>query len=55
MTKPEKYSVFGMIAMISVTHKEIPTLLNSISNVLAYACGVVFFIMALWCVIRGAK
>ena len=55
MTRPEKYWVFGMIMMLSVTHKEIPTLLNSISNVLAYTCGVGFFTAMLWCAIRGEK
>jgi hypothetical protein len=55
MTKSEKYWVFGMIMMLSVTHKEIPTLLNSISNVLAYTVGIGYFIAMLWCAIRSEK
>ena len=55
MTKCEKYWVFGMILMLSITHKEVPTLLNSISNVLCYIGGFGFFIAMLWCAIRGEK
>jgi len=55
MTKCEKYWVFGMILMLSVTHKEVPTLLNSIGNVVAYVGGIGFFVAMVWCFIRGEK
>jgi len=55
MSKLEKYFVFGMIMMLSVTHKEVPTLLNSIGNVLAYTVGCGYFVAMLWCAIWGEK
>lgn len=55
MTKVEKYWVFGMIMMLSVTAKDVPTLMNSISNVVCYLTGFGFFVAMLWCAIRGKK
>lgn len=55
MTKAEKYWVFGMILMLSVTRKEVTTLLNSISNVLCYLGGFGYFIAMVWCYFRGEK
>jgi len=55
MNRAEKYWVFGMILLLSVTHKEDPTLLHSISNVLCYLGSIGFFIAMLWCALRGEK
>jgi hypothetical protein len=55
MTKAEKYWVFGMILMLSVTHKEVPTLLSSIGNVLSYIGAIGCFIAMTWCAFRGEK
>lgn len=55
MTKPEKYWLFGMVMMLSVSSQEVPTLLHSIGNVLAYTTSVCFFIAMLWCYFRGEK
>jgi len=48
MTKYEKYWVFGMLMMLSVTHVETPTLLNSISNVGCFVIGMGYFLASVW-------
>lgn len=55
MSKSEKYWVFGMILMLSVSHKEVPTLLNSIGNVVAFIGGIICFLLMVWYAIRGEK
>lgn len=51
MTKYEKYWVFGMLMMLSITHVEVPTVLNSIANVGCFVIGIGYFIASLWCAI----
>lgn len=48
MTKVEKYWVYGMILMMSITHKEVPTLLNSIGNIVGFIGGTIAFILMIW-------
>lgn len=55
MTKPEKYWVFGMIMMLSVSSQEVPTLLHSIGNILAFVGSCCFFVAMIWCYFRGEK
>lgn len=55
MSKCEKYWLFGMVLMLSITHQETPTLLGSIGNVIAFLAAIMYFALAGWNLIRGAK
>lgn len=55
MSKCEKYWLFGMVLMLSITHQETQTMLGAIANVITYIAATIYFVLMVREFFWGAK